>query len=138
MARPTDEERSFRRIGAGIPFGRFWAFPTVVIALMFASFTVPGLFMTCTGHPLEDGGKAGALIRMVMSAPCSPYLLREGLWGWTLFLAIWVLVPFGIINWFWQKRHRAYWDRVRARERERRKLRREERRKQKESSPTGA
>lgn len=110
----------------------------MVIALMITSFTVPGLFMTCTGHPVEDTSKAGALIRMVMSVPCSPYLLREGFWGWALFLAIWVPVPCGVVNWFWQKRHRAYWNRIRARERERRKLRREERRKQAESDATRA
>ena len=138
MARLTDEERSFRKNGAGVPFGRFWAFPAMVIALMFTSFTFPDLFTTCTGRSLDHASKASALISMVMSVPCSPYLLREGFWGWTLFLAIWVPVPFGIINWFWQKRHRAYWDQVRARERERRKLRREERRKQKESGTTGA
>lgn len=138
MARLTDEERSFRKIGAGIPFGRWWPLSTVVIAVMLASFTVPDLYMNCTGRAVEGGGKGGALIRMALAVPCSPYLLREGFWGWTLFLAMWGPLPFAVVNWFWQKRHRAYWDRVRARERERRRLRREERRKQKDGGTAGA
>ncbi|MBA4763741.1 hypothetical protein [Sphingomonas sp.] len=138
MVRLTDEERSFRKIGAGVPFGRFWHFPAILIALILAGSTVPDLYLNCTGNPIDGGRKAGAAIRMALTYPCSPYLLREGLWGWLLFAGLWLPIPFALINLFWQRRHRAFWDRVRARERERRRQRREEQRKSKAMNKTGA
>ncbi|MFL9842508.1 hypothetical protein ABS767_16175 [Sphingomonas sp. ST-64] len=137
MARLTDEERRFRKIGAGIPFGRFWHIPAIGLALILAGSTVRDLYLNCTGHPIEGGRKAGAAIRMALTYPCSPYLLREGVWGWLLFVALWVPIPFAIVNLFWQRRHRAYWAKVRARERERRRQRRAERRRQQQPDERG-
>lgn len=103
MVRLTDEERSFRKIGAGVPFGRFWHFPAILIALILAGSTVPDLYLNCTGNPIDGGRKAGAAIRMALTYPCSPYLLREGLWGWLLFAGLWLPIPFALINLFWQR-----------------------------------
>lgn len=138
MAKPTDEERRFRKISAGVPFGRFWHFPAILLASILAGSTVPDLYLNCTGYAIEVENKLGAAIRMALVYPCSPYLLREGLWEWLLFAALWLPIPFALINLRWQRRHRAFWDRVRARERERRRQRREERRKLADADKTGA
>jgi hypothetical protein len=37
-----------------------------------------------------------------------------------LFAALWLPIPFAILNLFWLKRYRAYWSRIRQREKERR------------------
>ncbi|MDK2767013.1 MAG: hypothetical protein KYX69_04765 [Sphingomonas sp.] len=138
MARLTDEERSFRKIGAGIPFGRFWHVPVIAIALILSGSSVPDFYLNCTGNPVEGGGKGGALVRMLLTYPCSHHLLYEGVWGRLLFLGLWLPIPFALLNLLWQRRHRAFWDRVRARERERRRQRREEQRKSKAADKTGA
>lgn len=138
MARLTDEERSFRKIGAGVPFSRWWPILIVWIAVTLAASVIPDLFVTCIGHPMDGRGKALAAIRALLSIPCSPHLLRYGPWGWALFAGMWAPVPFAVVNWRWQKRHRAFWNKVRARENERRRLKRDERRKQKNVDARGA
>ena len=91
MARLTDEERSFRKNGAGAPLSRIWHILVVLIALLLAAATVPDMLTNCLGHPLESGSanaKGAGLVKTVLAVPCSPYLWREGFWGRLLFLAI--------------------------------------------------
>ncbi len=112
----TNEERHFRRIGSGIPFSRWWPaiaiFVGVVIAVSNAQYVA-----TCTGIPLgEYSGPRSARIAMLFAYPRSPYLLREGLYGWLTFLSLWGPWPFAILNWRWARRQRKFWDGERLRE----------------------
>lgn len=62
---------------------------------------------------------------MLFAYPCSPYLLREGVEGWLVFLGLWAPWPFAFVNWRWARRQRKFWDGERSREAERRKAKRD-------------
>jgi hypothetical protein len=91
----------------------------IFIAVVIASLDF-SMFERCTGKPLDGGGRSGVWARAALAYPCSPFLLRGGASDWLLFAALWLPVPFAVVNWFWLKRHQAYWDRIREREKERR------------------
>ena len=124
MARLSDEERSFRKGGSGLPISRWWPFVVIFISAALAG-TDPILLHNCLGIDAtpNHSGKA-ALFFAAAAVPCSPVLFRGGLWQWVMFFGIWAPVPLAVINWRWSKRNGVYWARVRARERELRKLRR--------------
>lgn len=125
MARLTDEERQFRKSGNGLPFSRWWPGLALFIAVGFANLT-PHLFTRCVGAPLDGSGRAAALVRSVLALPCSPVLLSGDYRDWLLFIALWIPVPFGIVNWRWAKRNRTYWLREYARREAKRAADREE------------
>ncbi len=60
------------------------------------------------------------MLRLALAYPCSPYLLRGSWSEWLLFAALWAPIPFAVLNFFWVKRHEAYWDQIRQREKEKR------------------
>jgi hypothetical protein len=62
----------------------------------------------------------GFVLRLGAAVPCSPRLLGGPLMHWVLFVGMWGPVPFAVTNFFWTKRHAAYWDDVRAREKAKR------------------
>ena len=126
MHRLTDEERKIRR-SRGIGPRRWWPFAVLFLANFLASMDL-SLFERCTGKVLDGGGRGGALVRAVLAYPCSPFLLRGSSLEWLLFAAMWVPVPFLLINRRWLKRHEGYWERIRQRERERREQRRSRKR----------
>jgi hypothetical protein len=116
--RLTDEERETRS-GRGIGAKRLWPVALVVVAIFIVALDIPTL-ERCAGRLADGRGRAGAAVRAVLAYPCSPFLLR-GSWGeWLLFAALWVPIPFAVLNWFWAKRHEAYWDIIRLREKKRR------------------
>jgi hypothetical protein len=125
MARLTEEERSFRKSGTGLPISKWWPFALIFICAALAG-TDPVLLHNCLGIDTTPHyrGKA-ALFFLAAAVPCSPTLFFGGLWQWILFCGIWAPLPLAVINWRWSKRNGAYWAKVRARERELRKLRRE-------------
>jgi hypothetical protein len=115
MRRLTDEEREIRS-GRGISLKRWWPIVAVVIAALIASLDTS--LQSCIGEYEYRRKSIRTIIQLALTYPCSPILLR-GSWGeWLLFAAMWVPIPFGVLNWFWWKRHKAYWDRKRQRERE--------------------
>ncbi|MFN3862825.1 MAG: hypothetical protein ACK4RT_00955 [Erythrobacter sp.] len=118
--RLTPEEREIRE-SRGIGLKRFWAFPTLLMIIAFVA-THSDLFVSCIGDPLEANGRGrgAAPIRMALVLPCCPYLLTGSLSQILKFIALWLPVAFMVLNWRWAKRHKAYWDTVRAREKERR------------------
>jgi hypothetical protein len=118
--RLTPEEREIRE-SRGIGLKRFWAFPTLLLIIAFVAADTD-LFVRCIGDPIEGNGRGrgAAAIRMALVLPCSPYLLTGSLSHVLKFVALWLPVPFMVLNWRWAKRHKAYWDTVRAREKERR------------------
>jgi hypothetical protein len=69
---------------------------------------------------LHGTGRDAVLVQSLLAYPCSPYLLRGSVGEMLLFAAMLLPVPFAVLNWFWLKRHRVYWDQVRARENEKR------------------
>jgi hypothetical protein len=74
----------------------------------------------CAGKFAEGHGRIGAWVRAALAYPCSPLLLRGPWTEWLLFGAMWLPLPFAILSWSWFKRHEAYWDSIRQREKERR------------------
>ncbi len=77
----------------------------------------------CTGANLPTPHRRdviGFVIRLVAAVPCSPRLLAGPATHWALFVGQWGPLPFVVINFFWAKRHKAYWDDIRAREKARR------------------
>jgi hypothetical protein len=127
--RLTPEEKEIRE-SRGISLKRFWAFPMLLLIIAIAA-TDTDLFIRCVDDPMElhRRNRLVAAIRMALVMPCSPYLLTGSLTQLLTFLALWLPVPFMVLNWRWTKRHKAYWDDVRARE----KLRRAEKARQRKS-----
>jgi hypothetical protein len=116
--RLTDEERDIRS-GAGIPFARWW--PVLVLIITWSIAAVDyDMFERCLGYRPHPHTSRGSLVALPLAGLCSPFLLRGSPAEWLLFAGMWVPVPFAIRNWFWRKRHKAYWDRIRLREKERR------------------
>lgn len=119
MARKlTPDERSIRA-GRGIPITRFWPAAVILLGLALAAADAP-FILACTGKPLVGNGAAAGAVHLATAAVCSPLLLRGSPPEWLLFAAIWAPLPLALLNWRWAKRHEAYWDGVRARERARR------------------
>ncbi len=77
-------------------------------------------FERCVGSWADSSGRGEGMLRVVLAYPCSPYLLQGSLGEWLLFAALWAPIPFIVLNFFWMKRHKAYWDQVRQLEKERR------------------
>jgi hypothetical protein len=121
----TDEERHFRKIGSGIPISRWWPAVAVFVGFFIAALNAD-FIETCTGIPLDEySARRSARIAMLFAYPCSPYLLREGVEGWLVFLSLWAPWPFAFVNWRWARRQRKFWDGERSREAERRKAKRD-------------
>ena len=118
MRRLTDEEREIRS-GRGIPPKRWWPFAVALVAVAIASVDL-AMFERCTGKVLDGGGRGGMWVRAGLAYPCSPFLLRGSWWDWLLFAGLWLPVPFAVVNLFWLRRHKAFWDRIRRREKEKR------------------
>jgi len=119
--RLTPEEREIRS-SRGIAFRRWWPLPVILIAWTIAS-GMEHLLEACMGFDLPAPRRRdyiGLLVRMGAAVPCSPRLLGGSLWHWALFVGMWGPVPFAAANFFWAKRHKAYWDGVRAREKAKR------------------
>ena len=102
---------------------RWWPIAAFLLAIMIAQADLT-MLERCTGRWLEGGGRAGAAVRLVLAYPCSPFLLRDSALEWLLFAGMWLPFPFAVLNWRWFKRHEAYWDRTRQREKERREKKR--------------
>ena len=117
-----DEERHFRRMGAGIPFSRWWPALAILLSPIVVMVSTNVVF-ECTGLALEGSGRGKAAVEMLLIYPCSPFLLRDGVTGWLWLALLWMPLPFAVVNWRWAARHRRYWDAVRLREAERRKAR---------------
>ncbi|HUO94561.1 MAG TPA: hypothetical protein VMU22_16665 [Rhizomicrobium sp.] len=122
----TDEEREIRK-SRGIPIGRLWPFALMLAADLVISFDTR-LFVKCTGNPLY--GRGGGEIRPFAAIFCSPYYLHDSLFHLLMFVSLWGPIPFAIFQILWMKRHEAYWDTVRARE----KIKRAEKRASKNRS----
>jgi hypothetical protein len=118
--RLTPEEREIRE-SRGISLKRFWAFPVFLMVMAFIALDTD-LFVRCVGDPIEGNGRGrgAAAIRMVLVLPCSPYLLSGSLLEVIKFVILWLPLRFMVINWRWTQRHKAYWDQIRAREKQRR------------------
>jgi hypothetical protein len=122
MREPSrSEEREIQR-SRGIPISRFWPI-LVMLGVESCLLFDLSLFERCLGMPIEDGRGAGIAV-FLLTLPCSPYLLSGSWFERTLFIALWLPVPFAVLNYRWARRHEAHWDKVRLREAERRKERR--------------
>ena len=116
--RLTDEEREIRS-GAGIPVKRWLPFAAIYLWPFVTSLDT-SMLERCAGRSADGSGRAGAWERVALTYPCSPHLLHGSWAELLLFAALWLPIPFAVVNLFWLKRHRAYWSRIRQREKERR------------------
>src|SRR5262245_29498467 len=130
MRRLTSSEREIRS-SAGISLTRFWPFAAMFLADSMMSFD-DQLFRQCIGHSIESSGRLAAAVRLATAIPCSPYSFYGPISEQIAFVVFWGSIPFAILQIRWMKRHRAYWDSVRARE----KIRRAERRSAQVVKPT--
>jgi hypothetical protein len=100
----TDEEASRRPWN--IPLWRLLPFAMVLVVFFMMSMD-DGLFEQCTGSPFEEGrGRAGAMIRMVVAAGCSPYYLMDFSHHWPAILVFWAGVVLAVpqILRLWRRR----------------------------------
>jgi hypothetical protein len=109
----------------GIPFSvgclpELLFFGIMVAIAVFA----PSLIEQCVGRPIEPPrGKAGA-VYMLIELVCSPLLLFGSATDILLFvLLLSSLFAMGLA-WLWIRKHQAYWDVIRAKEREKRRQKR--------------
>lgn len=115
MKRLTEEEREIRS-GRGISLKRWWPFAAVFLAVLIAGFNIS--LQSCVGELPHGSRGIRALVYVALTYSCSPILLRGSWDGWLLFAAMWLPMPFGVLNLFWWRRHKAYWNRIRQREKE--------------------
>ena len=128
MRRLSDDERTIRS-SRGIPIGRLLPFIVPVIVLLVMSADQRFL-ERCLGHRVEVLPYAGSgWARLVAAIFCSPYYLRDFSAHWVGITVFAISVAFAIPQIFWLKRHKAYWDSVRQKE----KLKRAEKRVKKQA-----
>jgi hypothetical protein len=113
--RLTDDERSIRR-SRGIAIVRLLPFLLIIVALLVMSADQQ-LFQRCIGKPLEGSSRAAAWVRLIVSIPCSPNYVRDSPRHWLTIATFCVGVGFAIPQVFWLRRHKAYWDPVREKQR---------------------
>lgn len=91
----------------------------MLLALMVISSDLD-LLHRCTGHAFPARGRMAAAVRIVAAIPCSRYYLDGPLFHYIVFGALWMPIPFAVRQILWMRRHKAYWDIVRAREKAKR------------------
>jgi len=118
MRRLSRDEREIRK-SAGIHVGRLWPFLVMLVADLVVSADGQ-LFQRCVGSALDGRGRGPALIRAILAMPCGLSHPDGTLVFWAPFALFWLAVPFAVRETLWMRRHRAYWDRVRAKQKLRR------------------
>ncbi|MCE2829972.1 MAG: hypothetical protein LW742_09530 [Sphingomonadales bacterium] len=104
----------------GIPFS-VGCLPILLIfaALVAVRIFAPNMIEQCVGRPLEPPRGKGGIVYIAIEIVCSPLLIFGSSTEKALFAA---LIGAGIslfFAWRWTKRHQAYWDGIRAKEKER-------------------
>jgi len=112
----TNDERAIRR-SRGIAVWRFLPFMLMIIAIFIMS-SDDQLFGQCIGrHPATASGRGAGWARLIVAIPCSPYYVRDFSDHWLVIAIFCAGVALAIPQFFWMKRHKAYWDKVREKER---------------------
>lgn len=116
----------------GIPFS-VGCLPILLVFAVLAAIPIlaPNMIEQCVGRPLEPPRGKGGIVYIAIEIFCSPLLIFGSATEKALFAA---LVGAGIalfFAWRWTKKHQAYWDVIRAKEKERRRQKRLERERQK-------
>jgi hypothetical protein len=114
VRRLTSDEREIRK-SRGISIVRFLPFALPIIAVIIMSSSQQ-LFIECIGKPIEDGGRLGALIKLIAGLACSEYYVRDFSHHRWVIAMFCVGIGLSIPQIFWMQRHKAYWDAVRAKE----------------------
>jgi len=110
----SNDERAIRR-SRGISIVRLLPFLLAIIAVLIMS-TDQQLFLQCIGRPIEGHGRGAALIRLAVAIPCSVYYVRDFSHHRWVIATFCVGIGLAIPQIFWLKRHKAYWDTVREKE----------------------
>ena len=83
------------------------------------------LFAQCFGHPAHmSAGLAvnpyASLARVIVAIPCSPYYVRDVGHHWFVIVLFVGGIALAVPQIAWLQRHKAYWDVIRERERQKR------------------
>jgi len=117
MRRLSKSEREIRS-SRGISIWRFWPYPTAFLLLLVMSFDRAAL-QRCPAWPPGLGSSGAnryvALIEMVMTLICSPWYVTGPVHA-LVFIGLLACAVFAVLNYLSIKRHTAYWDVARARE----------------------
>lgn len=82
------------------------------------------------GRDMELSGRRGSgLVISLVELVCSPLLLFGPAREIVLFLSLIAVIAANIYAYLWERKHTAYWDVIRAKERERRARRKVEKKK---------
>jgi len=94
-----------------------FALPIVVI---FTISLDQQFLQQCIGRLIEGSGRGAAWVRLAVAIGCSPSYLFDFSRHWLAIATFWLGVVFAVPQVFWLKRHKAYWDLVRQKERDNR------------------
>jgi len=112
----TRDERAIRR-SAGVPMWRLLPFAMIFVALLVMSDDQQ-LFRACLGHSIPMlSNKFAVLDRMIGALVCSPYYVRDFSQHWLNISVFCLGAVLSLQQLFWMRRHAAYWQAVRQRER---------------------
>lgn len=82
------------------------------------------LFRQCIGRVPEitsaSGAKYVTFFRVIISIPCSPYYVRDFAQHWVVIFMFVAGIALVIPQILWMRRHAAYWDAVREKEKSKR------------------
>jgi len=70
----------------------------------------------CIGRTIEGSGRGAAWVRFAVAIGCSPEYLFEFSRHWLAIATFLLGIVFAVPQAFWLKRHKAYWDSVRQKE----------------------
>ncbi len=116
MHRLSREEREIRE-SRGISLQRVVPFALSFLALMIMSYDTR-LYVQCIGRaPNASADFRAGWARLIVATFCSPYYVRDFADHWFVIGLFVVGVVFSIRQLLWFKRHKAYWDVIREKER---------------------
>ena len=119
MKRLSHEQREIIS-SAGVPLLRLLPFALPVLALFLISFDIPFLDSCVLGHAPTGSTRVQTVVRLAAAVLCAPRyasdLSRHGPIVALFVLGIVLAVP----QIFWLRKHRAYWEEKRRKDRERR------------------
>jgi hypothetical protein len=113
----TDDERAIRR-SRGIPLWRLLPYLIPVVAIGIMAFD-SRFFPECLGHAItpHGAGRGQSIALAVGIVLCTPSYVSRFSEHWPVIALFVVGIGLAVPQHFWMRRHKAYWDAVREKER---------------------
>jgi len=115
--RLTNSEREIRR-SAGLPLVRVLQFLVPIVSILIMA-SDRQMFVQCLGHdlPPAQANRGAAFVHLVIALGCSPYYLANYSQHW-INISVFVFgVGLSVVQYFWIKKHKTYWDAFREKQR---------------------